>query len=112
MRVTATRASVLRVLDESDESDDHPRVDQIIEHVRASGVSIPMQAMYDVCEALTITTWSADPAGLAIDVDCVVARRSCLERSDPQGFDVDEAEVTYWGLCPSCQHDNAEGMSA
>jgi Fur family ferric uptake transcriptional regulator len=131
LRVTATRASVLRVLDESD---DHPRIDQIIDRVRASGVSISMQATYDVCEALHRAGLArriapaGGPAryesrvgdnhhhlvcrscGLALDVDCAVARRGCLEPSDPHGFVVDEAEVTYWGLCPSCQHDD-EGMS-
>jgi Fe2+ or Zn2+ uptake regulation protein len=49
LRVTATRTAVLVVLDASD---DHPRVDQIIERVRSSGLSISTQATYDVCEAL------------------------------------------------------------
>ena len=33
-------------------SHDHPRVDQVIERVRADGVTISTQAAYDVCEAL------------------------------------------------------------
>jgi hypothetical protein len=41
--------SVLGVLDAAE---DHPRVDQVIERVRAAGVSISTQAAYDVCEAL------------------------------------------------------------
>ena len=49
LRVTAPRVSVLGVLDASH---DHPRVDQVIERVRAAGVSISTQATYDVCEAL------------------------------------------------------------
>ena len=49
LRVTAPRVSVLGVLDASE---DHPRVDQVIERVRAAGVSISTQATYDVCEAL------------------------------------------------------------
>jgi hypothetical protein len=49
LRVTATRVSVLGVLDAST---DHPRVDQIIDRVRGSGTSISSQAAYDVCEAL------------------------------------------------------------
>jgi Fe2+ or Zn2+ uptake regulation protein len=49
LRVTATRVAVLRVLAESD---DHPRVDQVIERVRAAGISISTQAAYDICEAL------------------------------------------------------------
>ena len=26
----------------------------------------------------------------------------CLDPSESHGFVVDEAEVTYWGLCPAC----------
>jgi Fe2+ or Zn2+ uptake regulation protein len=41
-----------------------------------------------------------------VDVDCVVGRRPCLEPSEAHGFAVDEAEVTFWGLCPACQSDD------
>ena len=75
LRATATRVAVLGVLDASG---DHPRVDQIIERVRSSGVGISTQATYDVCEA------------------------PCLDPADAQGFAIDEAEVTCWGLCPTC----------
>jgi Fur family transcriptional regulator, stress-responsive regulator len=133
LRVTATRVSVLGVLDEST---DHPRVDQIIERVRASGVSISTQATYDVCEALHGAGLARriEPAGgparyesrtgdnhhhlvcrscgLAVDVDCEVGWMPCLEPDDDRGFEIDEAEVTYWGLCPACQTDNAEGTTA
>jgi Fur family transcriptional regulator, stress-responsive regulator len=133
LRVTATRVSVLGVLDEST---DHPRVDQIIERVRAAGVSISTQATYDVCEALHGAGLARriEPAGgparyesrtgdnhhhlvcrscgLAVDVDCEVGRMPCLEPDDDRGFEIDEAEVTYWGLCPACQTDNAEGTTA
>ena len=37
------------------------------------------------------------------DVDCVVGERPCLDPGAGHGFEVDEAEVTFWGLCPSCQ---------
>jgi Fur family ferric uptake transcriptional regulator len=36
------------------------------------------------------------------DVDCAVGRAPCLTASDDNGFSIDEAEVTYWGLCPDC----------
>jgi Fe2+ or Zn2+ uptake regulation protein len=124
LRVTATRVSVLGVLDSSG---DHPRVDQIIERVRGSGVSISTQAAYDVCEALHRAGLARkiEPAGgpsryesrigdnhhhlvcrscgLAVDVDCAVGAAPCLDPSDDGGFAIDEAEVTYWGLCPACQ---------
>ena len=41
--------------------------------------------------------------GTVGDVDCAVGRRPCLTPSQAHGFVLDEAEVTYWGLCPDCQ---------
>ena len=41
--------------------------------------------------------------GAAADVDCAVGAAPCLEPSELHGFVLDEAEVTYWGLCPDCQ---------
>lgn len=38
-----------------------------------------------------------------IDVPCAVGYRPCLEASDDHGFDIDEAEVIYWGTCPDCR---------
>jgi Fur family transcriptional regulator, stress-responsive regulator len=129
LRVTATRVAVLSVLDESR---DHPRVDQIIERVRHSGVSISTQATYDVCDALYRAGLArriapaGGPArfesrigdnhhhlvcrscGAASDVDCAVGEAGCLEPSDRQGFTIDEAEVTYWGLCPACRQRTVE----
>jgi Fur family ferric uptake transcriptional regulator len=40
--------------------------------------------------------------GSIADVDCAVGERPCLTASDSHGFVIDEAEVTYWGLCPDC----------
>ncbi len=39
------------------------------------------------------------------DIDCAVGVAPCLDPSEPPadlGFVVDEAEVTWWGLCASC----------
>ena len=41
--------------------------------------------------------------GAVSDVDCAVGEPPCLTASDDAGFTIDEAEVVYWGLCPSCQ---------
>ena len=41
--------------------------------------------------------------GSVTDVDCVAGVAPCLDASDTHGFLVDEAEVTFWGLCPGCQ---------
>jgi Fur family ferric uptake transcriptional regulator len=43
--------------------------------------------------------------GTAADVECAVGAAPCLEPSDAAGFVVDEAEVTFWGLCPACQQE-------
>jgi Fe2+ or Zn2+ uptake regulation protein len=129
LRVTASRAAVLRTLAESH---DHPRIDQVIERVRASGVSISTQAAYDVCDALHRASLArrielaGSPArfearvgdnhhhlvcracGHTVDVDCAVATAPCLDPQHDHGFAVDEAEVTYWGRCPDCIHKENE----
>ncbi|WP_308493289.1 Fur family transcriptional regulator [Microbacterium terrisoli] len=40
--------------------------------------------------------------GSVRDVDCVVGEAPCLTPSDPRGFLIDEAEVTFWGTCAAC----------
>ena len=44
--------------------------------------------------------------GAIEDVDCTVNAAPCLQPSEDHGFVIDEAEVTFWGICPRCQ--NAE----
>jgi Fur family transcriptional regulator, stress-responsive regulator len=132
MRATVPRTAVLRVLTDSH---DHPRVEQVIERVRQAGVHISTQAAYDCCEALHRAGLARriEPAGhparyearvgdnhhhlvcrrcgLAVDVDCAVGEAPCLSPGASQGFAVDEAEVTFWGLCPACQsHDEGESI--
>ena len=40
--------------------------------------------------------------GNMIDVDCAVGRAPCLKAKDSGGYEIDEAEVVYWGRCPEC----------
>jgi Fur family ferric uptake transcriptional regulator len=40
--------------------------------------------------------------GRMIDVDCAVGETPCLTAADDAGYEVDEAEVIYWGRCPAC----------
>jgi Fe2+ or Zn2+ uptake regulation protein len=42
------------------------------------------------------------------DVACVTGAAPCLDASETKGFLVDEAEVTFWGLCPACQSRQPE----
>ncbi len=133
LRVTAPRVSVLRTLDEAI---DHPSVDQVVNRVRGAGVSISVQAGYDVCEALHSAGLARriEPAGGPVryesrvgdnhhhlvcrscgttaDVDCAIGTAPCLEPAQRHGFRIEEAEVTYWGLCPTCQAKPSEGSSA
>jgi Fur family ferric uptake transcriptional regulator len=41
--------------------------------------------------------------GRTADVDCAVGSAPCLTAADDHGFEVEEAEVIYWGRCPRCQ---------
>ena len=50
--------------------------------------------------------------GAVADVDCAVGAAPCLDPGTTHGFVVDEAEVTYWGLCPACQSIPSEGAAA
>ncbi|RYE38756.1 MAG: transcriptional repressor [Hyphomicrobiales bacterium] len=38
-----------------------------------------------------------------VDIDCAAGVSPCLQPSEDHGFVIDEAEVVYWGLCPTCQ---------
>src|SRR5487761_1919697 len=40
--------------------------------------------------------------GAIDDVDCAVDYTPCLSASDDHGYVIDEAEVIYWGICPTC----------
>jgi Fur family transcriptional regulator, stress-responsive regulator len=40
--------------------------------------------------------------GRLVDIDCAVGSAPCLTAADANGFEIDEAEVIYWGRCPEC----------
>lgn len=123
MRVTAPRVAVLsEVL-----AGQHLTPDQVAAGVRGRVGPISTQAVYDVLAALTGAGLlrRIEPAGSATryetrvgdnhhhvvcrscgtiaDVDCVIGEPPCLSPSEAGGFVVDEAEVTFWGTCPTCQ---------
>jgi Fur family transcriptional regulator, stress-responsive regulator len=123
LRVTRPRLAVLEVLGEGG----HLEVDEIARRVRIRLDSVSTQAVYDVLGALSRAGLARriEPAGSAAlfeartgdnhhhvvcrgcgavgDVDCAVGAKPCLEPNVTNGFAIDEAEVTYWGLCPTCQ---------
>ena len=124
LRVTAPRLAVYRVVAETP---GHPDVEQIAARARALIGSLSTQAVYDALRTLTAAGLlrriepAGSPArfetrvgdnhhhvvcrvcGSAHDVDCVVGEAPCLMPSEAGGFMIDEAEVTFWGLCPDCQ---------
>src|SRR5580698_2326634 len=122
LRVTRPRVAALAAVF------DHPHADTatLIEAVRADLGEVSHQAVYDVLRALTsaglvrriqpagsVARYESRVAdnhhhvvcrtcGVVADVDCAVGDTPCLTASDDQGFEIDEAEVVYWGLCPDC----------
>ena len=123
LRVTRPRLAVLEVLTEGG----HFEVDEIASRVRTRLDSVSAQAVYDVLGALARVGLARriEPAGSPAkyegrtgdnhhhvvcrgcgaigDVDCVVGEAPCLTPSSRHGFLIDEAEVTFWGLCATCQ---------
>jgi Fur family ferric uptake transcriptional regulator len=124
LRVTRPRLAVLEVLDTTQ---GHLDVEQITARVRNRLDSVSVQAVYDVLGALSRAGLARriEPAGSPArferragdnhhhivcrgcgeigDVDCAVGSAPCLDPSQAHGYEVDEAEVTFWGLCPACQ---------
>lgn len=124
LRVTAPRIAVFRAVAEMP---GHPDVEKIAVRARAMIGTLSTQAVYDALHALTAAGLlrGIEPAGsparfetrvgdnhhhvvcrvcgAAQDVDCVVGAAPCLEPGDARGFLVDEAEITFWGVCPDCR---------
>ena len=47
-----------------------------------------------------------------VDVDCAVGVMPCLTAADDAGYEIDEAEVIYWGRCPSCRQAGRRPVSS
>jgi Fe2+ or Zn2+ uptake regulation protein len=123
LRVTAPRLAVLSCVRELD----HPDVDDVVRAARSRLGAISTQAVYDVLRVFEEAglVRRIEPAGSPVryetrvgdnhhhlvcrrcgvvaDVDCAVGHAPCLEPASDAGFVVDEADVTFWGICPGCQ---------
>lgn len=123
LRVTAPRHTVLEWLAEHP----HATAEQVGDGVRSRLGSISVQGVYDVLAACVQAglvrriELAGHPArfecrtgdnhhhvtcrvcGRIEDVDCAVGVRPCLTPSEAHGFEVDEAEVVFWGICPDCR---------
>jgi Fe2+ or Zn2+ uptake regulation protein len=126
LRVTRPRMAVMSAV----ESHPHADTEMIIDAARQQLPDVSRQTVYDALNALTAAglVRRIQPAGslaryesrvgdnhhhtvcrscgMIADVDCAVGEAPCLTASDDQGllegFEIDEAEVIYWGLCPDC----------
>ncbi len=122
LQVTAQRLAVLRAVCDRP----HSAADEIYTVVRAEIGAISVQAVYDALAALTAKGLlrRIQPAGSSaryedrvgdnhhhlicrtcsrmVDVDCAVGDTPCLTAAEDSGYEIDEAEVTYWGRCPEC----------
>jgi Fur family ferric uptake transcriptional regulator len=122
LRVTGQRLAVLR----SVTADPHATAESVADSVRAELGAISLQAVYDALNALVEVDLvrriqpAGSPAlfearvqdnhhhlvcrdcGRVADVDCAVGGAPCLDPVDDRGFEVDEAEVLFWGRCPQC----------
>jgi Fe2+ or Zn2+ uptake regulation protein len=122
LRVTRPRVAVLAAVHE------HPHADTetILVAVHRQSARVSRQAVYDCLHRLTAAglVRLIQPSGSVaryesrvgdnhhhlvcrsctaiVDVDCAVGAAPCLTPPDGTGFSIDEAEVTYWGLCPDC----------
>ena len=133
LRVTASRLAVLSALAAGAP---HPSVDAVVSAVRERLGDGSAQTVYNVLRTFTDVglVRRIEPAGrpglyelrvgdnhhhvvcrrcdAIADVDCVVGTAPCLEPSSASGFLLDEAEVTFWGLCPRCREDGADDRTA
>jgi Fe2+ or Zn2+ uptake regulation protein len=129
LRVTAARLAILGAV----RPGDHLGTDEIARAARDRVGHLTLQAVYEALNALTAAGLlrRIDPAGsparyesrtgddhhhlvcrrcgAVADVDCVTGRAPCLEPAGSGGFTIDEAEVTFWGVCPRCQSRNRNG---
>jgi Fur family ferric uptake transcriptional regulator len=127
LQVTAQRLAVVRAVS----SRPHATADELAVDVRAIIGSISRQAVYDTLGVLVDKNLvrRIQPAGAAaryedrvgdnhhhlicrscetvFDIDCAIGAAPCLTAEDDHGFEIDEAEVIYWGLCSSCRSSAA-----
>ena len=122
IQITAQRLAVLRAVSRQP----HITAEAVAQMVRSQIGTISLQSVYDalavlVAEGLIRRIQPAgSPArfedrvgdnhhhlicrvcGRVVDIDCAIGSAPCLEALDDKGYEIDEAEVAYWGRCPDC----------
>ncbi len=128
VQVTAQRLAVLRAVSDRP----HGTADDLAEVVRAEIGAISRQGVYDALGVLVDKglVRRIQPAGSSaryeqrvgdnhhhlvcrscgetVDVDCAIGTAPCLHVADDRGYEIDEAEVIYWGRCSTCR-EGADG---
>ncbi len=123
VQVTAQRVAVMQAVTDQP----HATADEVTAGARGSIGTISRQSVYDSLGVLEDAGLirriqpAGSPArfedrvrdnhhhlicrdcGRLVDVDCAVGDTPCLTAADDRGYDIDEAEVVYWGRCPDCQ---------
>lgn len=126
VQVTAQRIAVLKAIS----TQPHATAEELTESVRQSIGTISRQSVYDALSALEQAGLVrriqpiGSPArfedrvgdnhhhiicrncGALADVDCAIGSAPCLTASNSHGFEIDEADVAYWGRCPNCQESS------
>jgi len=121
LRVTRQRVSILDALASLG---GHRTADEVAAALRGAGAPLPRASLYHALGAMAaagvLLVADAGPGvaryevasswhhhlvcrscGAVLDVPCVRGRAPCLE-ADLPGAAVDEAQVIFRGLCPSC----------
>jgi Fur family transcriptional regulator, stress-responsive regulator len=125
LRVTSQRLAVLKAVSDRP----HVTAEVVAETVRGDIGSISVQAVYDALSTLTESGLlrriqpAGSPAryegrvgdnhhhlicrvcGRMVDVGCAVGEAPCLTAADDFGYEIDEAEIIYWGRCPECRDE-------
>lgn len=123
LRVTKPRVAVINAV----HAHPHADTDTVLSAVREADPEVSHQAVYDVLKVLTeagivrriqpkdsVARYESRvgdnhhhvvcrSCGAIADVDCATGSAPCLDASNDNGFQIEEAEVIYWGTCPKCQ---------
>ncbi len=120
LRATQPRIEVLRVLHDGG----HHTAREVVDAVGRRGVDVARMSVYNVLHNLSRvgvvaaaelgpdrTVYELDHewhhhfvcrrCGRIMDVECIVGAKPCLQ-ADLEGADIEEAAVTFRGLCPDC----------
>lgn len=122
LKVTNSRRAVYEALRKTP----HASADRIFDSVRRAIPSTSVQSVYNALAAFTAADLARriEPAGGprlfelragdnhhhivcsscggVHDVDCAVEAAPCLRPAETYGYEIDVAEITFWGLCSDC----------